>query len=114
MDFNFLAAANSITNKYFNQDTVYKVAENGGLDDSARQKFGDEFEQAYDSMMAARALNSSMRDSYELTHQEDLQSHASRLGYSIDNRIIDMLGIQLSDSMNENVTSAINNAIESL
>lgn len=112
MDFNFLAAANGITSKYLNQDSSFRAIGNAvGLDDSARKQFGEEFEQAYDSMMATRAVNATMRQSYSMAHQDDFKMHADRLGYSIDNRVIDMLHLQLSDDMNEKVNSAINNAM---
>jgi hypothetical protein len=112
MDFQFLAAANGITNTYFNNNNAVSAA--GALDEEAKKKFGAEFADAYDSMVATKALNDSMRQSYEATHRDDFREHASRLGYSIDNRVIDMLHVQLSDDMNAKVSSAINNAIENL
>ncbi len=115
MDFNFLAAANSITNKYFGQESVSKSAsELSALDDETRKKFGEEFAQAYDSMMATKMVNDNMRSSYDAMHQDDFQKHANRLGYSIDNRVIDMLGIRLSDDMNEKVAAAMDNALSAL
>lgn len=115
MDFNFLSAANSITNKYFGQEQALKGASGvDSLSEEAKKKFGEEFGQAYDSMMASRMVNSTMRQSYEMTHQDDFRTHANRLGYSIDNRVIDMLGLQLSDEMNEKVNAAMNNAMNSL
>jgi hypothetical protein len=115
MDFGFLASANSITNKYLNQLSSEKaLSQVQSLDDDTKKKFGKEFEEAYDSMMATRALNENMRSSYEFTHQDSLKDHATRLGYSIDNRVIDMLHIQLSDEMNQKVSSAMNSAIKEL
>ncbi len=112
MDFNFLAAANGITSKYLNQDMALRsVKESAGLDDSVKKQFGEDFEKAYDSLMATKALNASMRQSYGATHQDDFKMHADRLGYSIDNRVIDMLHLQLSDEMNTKVNAAINNAV---
>ena len=112
MDFNFLAAANGITSKYLNQDMgLHAVKDAAGLDDSVKKQFGEQFEQAYDSMMATRTLNANMRQSYAASHQDDFKVHADRLGYSIDNRVIDMLHLQLSDEMNSKVNSAINNAV---
>ena len=55
-----------------------------------------------------------MRHSYEVTHSDDLKFHANRLGYSIDNRVIDMLHVQISDDMTEKVSSAMNNALEAM
>ncbi|WP_029230685.1 hypothetical protein [Butyrivibrio sp. VCB2006] len=115
MDFGFLASANSITNKYLNQLSSEKaLSQVQSIDDDTKKKFGKEFEEAYDSMMATRALNESMRSSYEFNHQDSLKDHATRLGYSIDNRVIDMLHIQLSDDMNAKVNSAMNSAIKEL
>ncbi len=115
MDFSFLAAANGITSTYLNQNSVTNsVSELNGLDDEAKKKFGAEFAEAYDSMMAAKALNANMRQSYENVHQDDFKVHADRLGYSIDNRVIDMLHLQLSDDMNARVNTAMNNAMNNL
>ncbi len=112
MDFNFLAAANGITSKYLNQESsLHLVKGTGGLEDSAKKQFGEQFSDAYDSMMATRAVNATMRQSYSAAHQNDFKVAADRLGYSIDNRVIDMLHLQLSDEMNEKVNSAINNAM---
>lgn len=115
MDFSFLAAANGITSTYLNQNSVSSsVSELNGLDEETRKKFGAEFAEAYDHMVAAKALNASMRQSYENTHQNDFRVHANRLGYSIDNRVIDMLHLQLSDDMNARVNTAMNNAMQNL
>ncbi len=112
MDFNFLAAANGITSKYLNNDlSLHSANGSAGLDESAKKQFGEEFEKAYDSMTATRALNASMRQSYEATHRDDFKAHADRLGYSIDNRVIEMLHLQLSDEMNAKVNTAINNTL---
>ncbi len=112
MDFSFLAAANGITSKYLNQDAALRTVEGvAKLDDTTKKQFGEAFEQAYDSLMATRTLSDNMRQSYSATHQDDFKVHADRLGYSIDNRVIDMLHLQLSDEMNAKVNSAINNAL---
>ena len=112
MDFNFLATANGITSKYLNQEATSKsVKELNGLDEETKRKFGEAFEQAYDSMVATKALSDSMKSSYDMTHGDDFRFHANRLGYSIDNRVIDMLNIQLSDEMTAKVHNAINSAV---
>ena len=112
MDFNFLATANGITSKYLNQEAASKsVKELNGLDEETKRKFGEAFEQAYDSMVATKALSDSMKSSYEMAHGDDFRFHANRLGYSIDNRVIDMLNIQLSDEMTAKVHNAINSAV---
>ena len=112
MDFNFLATANGITSKYLNQEAASRsVKELNGLDEETKRKFGEAFEQAYDSMVATKTLSDSMKSSYDMTHGDDFRFHANRLGYSIDNRVIDMLNIQLSDEMTAKVHSAINSAV---
>ncbi len=113
MDFQFLAAANSITNTYLNQSASSAISA-ASLDEESKKKFGEEFAQAYDSLNAAKALGENMRNSYENTHKDDFREHASRLGYSIDNRVVDMLNVKLSDEMSAKVNSALNNAIENL
>ena len=115
MDFSFLAAANGITSTYLNQNSVTNsISDLNGLDEETRKKLGAEFTEAYDSMMATKALNTSMRQSYSNAHQDDFRVHADRLGYSIDTRVIDMLHLQLSDEMNNKVNDAINNAMNNL
>ena len=114
MDFNFLASANRITSTYLNQNAVDKVSSSPILDDDLKKKFGEAFEEAYDSMIATKAVSNSMRQSYEITHKDDFREHANRLGYSIDNRVIDMLHLQLSDDMTSKVNSAINSTIQDM
>ncbi len=115
MDFGFLAAANSITNTYLNQNSSSSaVTALSALDDETKKKFGEQFAEAYDSMIASKMLSENMRQSYDAMHPDNLKFHANRLGYSIDNRVIDMLQVQLSDDMTEKVISAINNALETM
>ena len=114
MDFNFLASANRITSTYLNQDSIEKTASTAVLDDDLKKKFGEAFEEAYDSMIATKAVSNTMRQSYEATHKDDFRIHASRLGYSIDNRVIDMLHVQLSDDMTARVNTAINSTINDM
>ena len=115
MDFNFLASANRITSTYLNKEPIEKtVQSSSAIDDELKKKFGAAFEEAYDSMLATKAVNSSMRQSYEATHQDDFRIHASRLGYSIDNRVIEMLNVQLTDDMDSKVSTAMNNAMASI
>lgn len=115
MDFNFLASANRITSTYLNQDPIEKAVQSTPtLDDDLKRKFGEAFEEAYDSMIATKAVSNNMRQSYEAAHQDDFRIHASRLGYSIDNRIIEMLNVQLTDDMNARVNTAMNSAIENM
>ena len=114
MDFGFLASANSIQSTYLNQTSPGAVREAAGLDDETKKKFGKEFEEAYDSMVATKMLNESMRQSYALSHEDSVNEHASRLGYSIDNRIIDMLHQEISDDMNNKVNTAMGIAIDNM
>ena len=72
MDFNFLATANGITSKYFSQEQVAKTASGlSPLDEEAKKKFGEAFSNAYDEMIATKALGENMRNSYENMHQDD-------------------------------------------
>lgn len=115
MDLGFLASANSITSKYLSQNIAEKsVSQSGSIDEDTKRKFGEAFEAAYDSLTSTKALSETMRFSYENTHQDSLREHAKRLGYSIDNRVIDMLHIKLSDDMNDKVNSAMNVALDEL
>ena len=115
MDLGFLASANSITSKYLSQNVTEKsVSQINNLDEETKSKFGEAFEAAYDSLTATKALSENMRSSYENTHQDSLREHATRLGYSIDNRVIDMLHLKLSDDMNSKVNSAMNVAMDEL
>ncbi|MBQ4219904.1 MAG: hypothetical protein II666_10175 [Butyrivibrio sp.] len=108
MDFNFLASVDSITNKYLNQTAISSLSEED------KKKFGADFAEVYESMTSMKLLSANLRTSYENTHSDDLNEHASRLGYSIDNRVINMLHVQISDDMNTKVKSAMDNAAESL
>jgi hypothetical protein len=90
------------------------VTSSPAIDDELKRKFGEAFEEAYDSMIATKAVNNSMRQSYEAAHQDDFRMHASRLGYSIDNRVIEMLNVQLTDDMDSRVSFAMNSAMESI
>ena len=115
MDLGFLASANSITSKYLSQNVTEKsVSQINTLDEEQKRKFGEAFEAAYDSLTATKALSENMKSSYENAHQDSLREHATRLGYSIDNRVIDMLHIKLTDDMNSKVNAAMNNAIDEL
>ena len=115
MDINFLSAANGITSAYLNHDNALKaVSESKGLDEETKKSFGAEFEQAYDSMMATKMLSSNLRESYDAMHVDDFKEHATRLGYSIDNRVIDMLHLELTDAMNKKVNTAINNTLQNM
>ena len=115
MDINFLTAANSITNAYLNHDaTIKAVSDSKVLDEETKKSFGAEFEQAYDSMMATKMLSNNLRESYDAMHATDFKEHANRLGYSIDNRVIDMLHLQITDDMNSKISDAMNNALDEL
>ena len=115
MDFGFLASTNSITSKYLSQNIAEKsVSQINNIDEDTKKRFGEAFEAAYDSLTATRTLSDNMRAGYEASHQGSLREHQTRLGYSIDNRVIDMLHIQLSDDMNAKVNAAMNNALDEL
>ena len=115
MDVNFISAANGLTSTYLTRETVSKIAETMDLDSNVKESFGRQFEEAYSSLTATKMLSANMRESYAATHQQDdFREHAMRLSYSIDNRVIDMLHLQLSDDMTAKVNSAMNNALNSL
>ena len=114
MDFNFLASANRITSTYLTQEAVNKSPAISSLDDETKKQFGEAFEEAYDSLMATKAVKESMHGNSLLQPKNDLSEHASRLGYSIDNRVIDMLHLKLSEDMNTKVNSAISSTIDNI
>lgn len=112
MDFGFLAAANQITGKYLDKSKSFSAVTD--IDEATKEKFGKEFREAYDSLTVTKLLSENMQQSYDATHNDNYREHAQRLGYSIDNRVIDMLHLQMSDDMSVKVNRAINNAVESL
>jgi hypothetical protein len=115
MDLGFLASANSITTKYLSQNvSPQQNADTLKIDEDTKKSFGAEFEKAYDSMVSTKILSTNLRQSYEAAHQDSYKEHASRLSFSIDNRVIDMLQLQLSDEMSSRVNIAMENATQSL
>ncbi|MBO4457619.1 MAG: hypothetical protein J5802_07860 [Butyrivibrio sp.] len=108
MDFNFLASVDSITNKYLNKTMTSTLSEED------KKKLGADFSEVYESMTSMKLLSANLRSSYENAHSDDLSEHASRLGYSIDNRVINMLNVKLSDEMDTKVRNAMDNAAKSL
>ena len=114
MDFNFLAAANGITSKYLNQIPTHNNAISSLAGNDMKGKFGEDFDNAYDSLQATKMLNENMCQSYSSAHQDDFKYHADRLGYSIDNRVIDMLHLELTFKMDSQINTAMNNAIQAL
>lgn len=110
----FLTSANNIADAYLKQTATDSIAATASLDEATKKKFGKEFEEAYDSLVATRMLNESLRQSYEASQNTSVDEHASRLGFSIDNRVIDMLHLQLTDYMNNKVNTAIENALNSI
>ena len=115
MDFNFLAAANGITTKYLNQMSGSSSAISAlSANDDIKGRFGESFDKEYDSLQATKLLNANMRQSYQVAHQDDWQYHADRLGYSIDNRVIDMLHLELSFKMDSQVSAAMDNAMQTI
>ena len=115
MDFNFLAAANGITSKYLNQlSSNGSSALSANATDESKGKFGEEFDKAYDSLQATRMLDATMRQSYASSHQDDFKLAADRLGYSIDNRVIDMLHLEITSKLDTQVNEAMNNAMKAM
>ncbi len=113
MDFGFLATANSITGKYFEQTAAGRSSVTP-INEEARKQFGKEIENAQKSMEATKALDEDMHQNFAASHNDPVKEHAARLGFSIDNRVIDMLNVQLSDDMHSRIRFAMNNAMEDL
>jgi hypothetical protein len=112
MDFGFLATANSITGKYFEQTAAGRSSVTEINKDAERQ-FSRELEVANKPAVNAVSENDNMHKDYSPFHEDPIKEHAARLGFSIDNRVIDMLNVQLSDDMNRRISFAMNNAMDS-
>ena len=111
MDYNFLSSVDRITSTYLNNDPLSTSSD---LGDDIKTKFGPEFAEVYDSLQAMKMLNSSVHHENAISRKDSLREHASRLGYSIDNRVIDMLRISISDEMNVKVNNAVHSAANEL
>lgn len=115
MSFDFSTSMNKITDLYLERESVTGRVKQDQVGEEAKKQFGDAFSKAYDSMQAMRALDDTMRTSYEMNHKDDLQEKASAMSFSKGaNRILDMLNTQISDDMQEKVNSAMSNALKSL
>lgn len=114
MDYNFLSSVDRITSTYLNAKPMSDIADNLGSGDELKKQFGEKFAEAYDSLQAMKMLNATVHQENALTQKDSLREHASRLGYSIDNRVIDMLRISISDDMNLKVNNAMHSAANSL
>lgn len=116
MSFDFSSSMNKLTDVYLNSEATgkstklhYETAE------AAKEKFGDKFAEAYDSLQAMRALDDTMRTSYKNNHKDDIAEKSSAMTFSKgSSRIMDMLQEQLSDDMKEKVNIAMENAINNL
>ncbi|RKM53971.1 hypothetical protein D6853_14570 [Butyrivibrio sp. X503] len=111
MDYNFLSSVDRITSAYLKDNLS---SNNNLLDDETKAKFGSDFTEVYDSLQTMKMLNSAMHPGNSVSGKDSLREHASRLGYSIDNRVIDMLRITISDEMNLKVNSAVHSAASEL
>ena len=117
MSYDFSASMNKLTDLYMSSEVIGKNAgKNYQTVADAKEKFGDAFAQAYDSLQATRALNDTMRTSYENNHKDDdLEAKSSSMMFSRgSNRILDMLNTQLTDDMQEKVNIAMGNALNNL
>ncbi len=112
MDFGFLATANSITGTYFNQTAAGRSSVEE-IDQNAQKQFSDQLNRANDAVESVKEINVSHKD-YASSHTDPLSEHAARLGFSIDNRVFDMLGVQIPESMNSLIKSAMDNAMGNL
>ena len=114
MDYNFLSSVARITNTYLTEKPMSEISEKLNSDEELKKQFGEKFAEAYDSLQAMKMLNSAVHQENAFSQKDSLHEHASRLGYSIDNRVIDMLRISISDEMNLKVSNAMHNAANSL
>ena len=112
MDFGFLATANSITGKYFEQTAAGRSSVSE-LNKDAQRQFSRELEEANKPAVNQVAANDPINREHSAFREDPIKEHAARLGFSIDNRVIDMLNVQLSDDMNRRISFAMNNAMDS-
>ncbi|SEL10072.1 hypothetical protein SAMN04487770_1062 [Butyrivibrio sp. ob235] len=87
--------------------------------DEAKEKVGKEFSDVYDSLQAMRTLNNTMRQSYDMNHKEDRKKQSmdrhSAMNFSKgSSRIMDMLSTQINTEMDNKVSKAMKNGIDSI
>ncbi len=114
MDLGFLATANSITGTYFDHTAAGRSSVSE-LNSDASSQFSNSLENTQKAAQVQEAPDDNVRQDFAShTNNNPLSEHAARLGFSIDNRVFDMLGLQVTDSMNSMIKSAMNNAMEDM
>ncbi|MBE5843739.1 MAG: hypothetical protein E7302_06085 [Butyrivibrio sp.] len=108
------SSADKLTNKF-----AERLKEGSKLGEQAKEKYGPEFAEVYDSMQAMRTLSDAMQARYEFDHKDDkersVQDRYSAMTFAKgSSKIMDMLTEQVSDSMNEKVDKAMSNALKNL
>ena len=114
MDLGFLATANNITGTYFDHTAAGRSSVSE-LNSDASSQFSNSLESKHKAAQVQEASSDNVRQDFvSNTNINPLSEHAARLGFSIDNRVFDMLGLQVTDSMNSMIQSAMNNAMDDM
>ncbi len=108
------SSADKLTNKF-----AERLKEGSSVGEQSKEKYGPKFAEVYDSLQSMRTLSDAMQAMYEFDHKDDdkksLQDRYSAMTFSKgSSRIMDMLTEQVTDSMNEKVDTAMNNALKNL
>ncbi len=111
---NYGSSADKLTNKF-----AERLKEGSSVGEQAKEKYGPKFAEVYDSLQSMRTLSDAMQARYQFDHKDDdkksLQDRYSAMTFSKgSSRIMDMLTEQVTDSMNEKVDTAMNNALKNL
>ncbi len=120
MSYDFSSSMNRLTDLYLDTNSYSKsIGSSLKLGKEAKDKFGSEFAQVFDSLQAMRTLDDAMRTRYEFDHKDDLKSSVAEKSSAMtfskgSSRILDMLTDSITDSMNEKVNTAMSNALKNL
>ena len=120
MSYDFSSSMNRLTDLYLDTNNYSKnIGSSLKLGEQAKDKFGSQFAQVYDSMQAMRTLDDAMRSRYEFDHKDDLKSSISAKSNAMSfakgsSRILDMLTESISDNMNEKVNNVMSNALKNM
>ena len=116
MSYDFSASMSKLTDLYMSSEIVGKKdLKDYTTVEEAKEKFGDAFAKAYDSLTVMRALDSTMRTNYENNHKDDLEERSQGMMFSKGgNKIIDMLDTKLTDDMQEKVNIAMESALDDM
>ncbi len=118
MSFDFATSMGRMTDLYLdNNKYINNIKDSYAVGEEARDKFGPEFAEVFDSLKMMRTLDQTMRQKYETDHKNDdsIQDRSNALSFSKGgSRILDMLSDQMSASMNEKVNAAMSNALKAM